>query len=515
MENNSNINWSDLPVHKPDTDLWNRIETELEIQPIIGNIDELPLHNPKTTLWNTINNRLNFYKYARYALYTGIALTIVVLVYLFTDKSTTNKPTVNPENKLTETIKIKENTVNNALTVNSSKSENQSHIAKSINNAKAENEVITEKFVKHENPLAKNHLIALHDNTTKKAENKPVKPVLSKHETAKTNPAVQIETQTNINAVESKNVSDANLPLKEKNIAEPTKEKVNTKIDNQSNTIETNPLPPQAVAKTEVKPLPTNDKTAKDEEDVLRSKLKSATVVSEKALYSIGIDYTYSKIYNAEKFSYSANNQLSQFGISLKYNYRKWIIQTGLNFSSFSDNFTYNSDQQLNQFKTYHYVDSVIYNPQGNIIQYITHPVTINDSVLYQQLLSISRKYTMLNIPLVIGYQLNYGKFSVGLKAGVLCSVIIAEKESMKLPDNPAVSILKIYSTNNSVNKVNWGTILAAEFDYNFTKRLGFSTEPVLQYYFKSLYKEMDINSVSYSQKPYLLGVKFGLYYKF
>jgi hypothetical protein len=128
----------------------------------------------------------------------------------------------------------------------------------------------------------------------------------------------------------------------------------------------------------------------------------------------------------------------------------------------------------------------------------------------------VNKTYSFLNIPVMIAYQYGNRKFTVSLKAGILCTVIISEKETMILPDKPGVSVLKIYSENSAINSINWAGLLSLEIDYHITKRWGFSVEPVIQYYFKPLYQGMDVYTGNSSDiSPYLIGLKTGLFYKF
>ena len=346
--------------------------------------------------------------------------------------------------------------------------------AKSVNKTKADNQiakliVAEKKQVINEQATEKNSSTQIYTNTGQKA----VSPTSN-------------EVVNELIVTEQKSIK------KEENTTKPTI----ISLDTNQNTIETTP--------NEVNGI-----------DPKRVNLKSTNNPVKKGLYTIGIDYTFSKIYNQDKFSYSDNNTIGQYGISMKYNYSNWIFQTGVSYSRFSDQFNYNSDQQQIQFKSYTYVDSVIYNQQGNIIQYVTHPVNIHDTVLFQQTIKASKNYSLLNIPVMLAYQYGFGKVSVSLKAGVLCTLIISEKETISLPETPNVSVLKIYSDGYSINKVNWAGILSAEVDYHINKNWGVSVEPMMQYYFKPLYNGTDINSNSTNQSPYLIGIKTGLFYKF
>ena len=246
-----------------------------------------------------------------------------------------------------------------------------------------------------------------------------------------------------------------------------------------------------------------------------RVNLKSSQKPDRKGYSSVGIDFTYLKIYNRESFSYIDNQFINQYGINYQYNYSNWILQTGMSFSKFSDNLVSKVQFQKDQYNTFNYVDSVIYNSQGEIIQYVTHPVTINDSVIYQEIINVSKKYSFLNIPILAGYQWNYGKFRLSLKSGFLCTIIISEKDEMILPVSQYIKVLEIEPSKTSINGIKWAAVVSAGFSYDITKSWGLSTEPILYYYFKPFYDNMDINSGYGNKSPWLFGIKTGLFYKF
>ena len=113
-----------MPVHKPDPDLWNRIESEMDYLEMVEstnmNVKEMPVHTPAERVWQAIESRLPFIPYYRRAYFrVGIVMLAIVLVsflgwlisQLIIDitpesinpvENTTIQPTADPD----ETLKI-------------------------------------------------------------------------------------------------------------------------------------------------------------------------------------------------------------------------------------------------------------------------------------------------------------------------------------------------------------------------------------------------------------------------
>ncbi len=511
----TNKDWSNLPIHQPDLDLWDRIDTELDLENVSGNLGKLPKHSAGLSVWNSINKKLIFEHYLRYFYIAGIGIAAIVLFFIFMNTSgnhrksnSSNRSKVNDQTE-NQNVISKQNILSNATPSDVSDKRNANSLGKNLKNKtlfiKLPNDKL-EKINSIQNELKEAEEIKSGNNINPGSTvNQPIKRLVIENQQNQNNKANDHLLVSNVLTDTNQTVTMDDIhkdqhnqrvispeTLNENTITTAAKVKSDTNQDaNNIITIETNGIDPRKVH------------------------LKATNQPVKKGMYTIGADYTISKIYNPDRFAYADNKTMGQYGITLKYNYSHWFIQTGVNFSKFSDYLNYNSDQKLNQFRTYNYVDSVIYNPQGAIIQYITHPVTFNDSVLFQQLINATKKYSLMNIPLMFGYQYGYGRFSLSLKAGIMCTFIISEKETILLPDIQNVSVLKVYSDITSIRRTNWAGVLSAEIDYHINKRWGISIEPMLQYYFKPNYNEMDINNNIHNSSPYLMGVKTGLFYKF
>jgi len=83
---NENMNSKfSLPVHKPDPDLWNRIESEMDYLEMVENYDmnvkEMPVYTPAERVWQAIESRLPFIPYYRKS-YFRVSMAIVALLLI-------------------------------------------------------------------------------------------------------------------------------------------------------------------------------------------------------------------------------------------------------------------------------------------------------------------------------------------------------------------------------------------------------------------------------------------------
>ena len=392
MNTISNNNWSNLPTHKPNPDLWDSIDTNLDLEMVSQNIETLPKHLPKSGLWNSINRSLFYHQYLKYVCFSGVALTIAVIFSILLLNNEKNTSISNIKQK-TELINNEDKTICKAdqitkvavhnISLNQNKEIKTSSLRKDITQNKVQI-IDSKKSVKTQTLKGK----AVEDS-------------------------FQIQQKLTSNISDNKVLVNDKIKSEQNNINE-TKQEINTS-DSSSKLVE--------ILKEK------NTEGAK----IPLSKLNIAKSSPEKNwYYSMGIDYSYNVINNKDKFTYSDTKKLNQFGVTGKITYSNWVLQAGVNFSSFNDNTKYKADLRLNKYITYNYVDSVIYSPSGNISQYVTHPVTINNYKDTTQNFLASKKYSMLNIPVLIGYQWRINKVAFTLKTGIQYSLMISEKEELQ-----------------------------------------------------------------------------------
>lgn len=493
MENLSNKDWSNLPLHKPDADLWNRIDTELDIQGVSGSFSQLPKYSPKTDLWKSISFKLTYYQYLKYFYLTGVGIIATILFFVFT----------NPSNKSKEVIKSIEKKETIAITTQTENKEvsNLSESDAKNNNIKNTFAVQEKTIPSEKKEIARiNHNIIDNKIISEKESIQTIQNYISGKETISQTPnnkkeIVKNEVQTETNILANK---AAIIPITLDMETSTTNNPEKSENNNLKQTINKETSVAESIG---IEPKKVN--------------LRSTEKPLKKGYSTIGIDYTILKIYIKEAFSYTNNQLINQFGMSYQYNYFNWLIQTGLSYSKYSDNLVNKVHFQKNQYNTFNYVDSVIYNSQGQIIQYITHPVTINDSLLFFENISTSKNYSFLNIPILAGYQWYYGRIKLSLKTGFLLTVIFSEKTTLVLPVIQNIKVLQIEPSSTSISGIKTAGVVSAALSYDFTKRWGLSIEPIVYYYFKPFYNNMDLIPGYEKKSPWLYGVKTGLFYKF
>ncbi len=492
----SNNNWSNLPAYKPAADLWDRIETDLDVEVVSENVSTLPKYTPKTELWETIHRKLFYQQVLRYIYFSGI--TIVVGLLLYFAYHTKDKA---HDTAFINDIKLKNNvaTANNNTIVATTKSKDASlntvvSDKKETSNTSSENMIYSnkERNTTDVNPTSK---------TSYNNKNKYIDKAKSTSETTsdkiqtKNNDEtkqIEKDQQTNITTEVSANLSNPIVKAEENKSVETNAETV---VNNVSD-------------KPAVNPIATDKEGAK----VPISKLDIATSSIEKQkYYSIGLVYTYNSIKNKNKFSYSDINNISQYGVSGKVTYADWVFQTAINYSSFTDKIKYNADIRISKYINYTYVDSVIYSPSSSLIQqYVTHQVLVNDIETKTKTFVATKRYSILNIPVLVGYQWRINKFSLTIKTGVQCSVVLSEKQELQQVDNN-MSIVELHPFVANIRRTNWAGIISCDLGYSFYKHLNISIEPVIQYYFNPIYNEMDVNT----GLPYTIGIRTGIFYNF
>lgn len=493
MENNTNKNWSDLPVHKPDADLWDRIDTALDLQPVSANLDQLPQYSPNIGLWKSISFKLSVYQYIKYLYFAGATtITAVVLFLVFNNHSQLNKS---------------ENQNVDNLILNPEKISKFSTEKKPLPNKLIEVNKNNKEILNKESDFGKEK-----KNTTSDLVVKTANPVILK---SKISVAEKIKNTDKMSETISK--SDANILMQDvdnmANIVKPFKPEVDTELKT------TKAAEIESTQAVEAKNKTTEHKSEKDEDiqgvEPRKVNMKSVNAFSKKTISKIGVDYSILKIYNKQSFSIAYTEILHQYGVNYQINYGAYLLQTGLSLSRFNDNMTTKADFQKDKLTKYNYVDSVIYNQQGEIIQYITHPVIFNDSVIYQDNVPVRKSYTLLNIPVLIGYQWCIAKFDIAIKSGLMCTMVISGKESIDLPVAADIKVLKTEAVKSSFYAVNWSAVVSSSVSYNFAKHWGISVEPIVYYYFKPMYDNKDIFPDYAKKSPYIFGLKSGLYYKF
>jgi cell division protein FtsN len=222
-----------------------------------------------------------------------------------------------------------------------------------------------------------------------------------------------------------------------------------------------------------------------------------------------GVQYTPEWMFNTVDLK---NKYVHNFGLEFFYSLERYSIRTGagLSIAQGVSEIAYAYNDYL---ATYKKLDSISYsfdNQNNRVVpKYYLSDQDIYDTALNTNVSLIEKRYTYLQIPLILGYDLlQTNRYSFGFRAGPMLSVLISEKAS---DDSYDPGKDKVLSTNNLTPdriKTNWQAIIGMNAGYRFSPVITFELEPQFKYYFNSVYEK-----ASTIRKPYSFEVRASLIY--
>jgi len=192
--------------------------------------------------------------------------------------------------------------------------------------------------------------------------------------------------------------------------------------------------------------------------------------------------------------------------------FNRFFIQSGLSmrFTQDKGNYAIDYNRYLGSYEDVYNVtfDST---ENGVIPTYYTHTVEVYDTVNHYSISETKANYTYLEIPLLMGYRYNFGKFSLFAKAGPAASFLVIKNiPDAGYPEDKA-RIINVDYQIPVRSVVNWQMMLGAGFDYQLADKFSFSLEPTFRF---TLKPEFDLpdgargNTTSF-------GIRAGLNYNF
>jgi hypothetical protein len=237
--------------------------------------------------------------------------------------------------------------------------------------------------------------------------------------------------------------------------------------------------------------------------------------------YSLGLYVNADQIYNTADALDGANNGYG-LGLVGRYHMNKnYFVETGLGAYRTEDGWDYIVDYRANEkIGTYSDVDSISYHiVQGSngqdsaVITYHTHEESVYDSVDRVNNDISKRQYTYLTVPLMVGYSNNFKRFKYSVSTGLIMSLVVHEKQIRNDFNQQNASIISVKEQIYNRISTNWHYSLNLGFGYQFNHRWSMMFEPELRVYLNELYESSPLNGSQ--KKPYSLGMRAGLYYRF
>ena len=239
---------------------------------------------------------------------------------------------------------------------------------------------------------------------------------------------------------------------------------------------------------------------------ILNVPLVTKTEIPQFFTYNIGV--------SPELSLYRNNGQYSESNLWLKtgltYHIGKFSLQTGVGlgyvFDQANYRVRYKSKDSIGYFTD---IISFIITPGNNII-YTTKDVAVYDSIEHVADNRAISRYTYLQIPLLIGYEVfESAHWSIGIKAGPAISFLIASKEASPFIDYPNAQLIRVENNSFSRVKMNWELQAALDIEYRLTKEFSIYADPSYNHYFKPF--ETQESATSKAKDPYSIGIELGI----
>ena len=101
----------------------------------------------------------------------------------------------------------------------------------------------------------------------------------------------------------------------------------------------------------------------------------------------------------------------------------------------------------------------------------------------------------IFEIPLVVGYRVQYKKSSFIFKTGVIAAIIVSKQLSL----NPAYGVDLENIPYPELNPIQWSAAFTGEYNYALFDRFNLMASLTTQYPFNSIYKNYPIQRTFYS----------------
>lgn len=226
--------------------------------------------------------------------------------------------------------------------------------------------------------------------------------------------------------------------------------------------------------------------------------------------FSSGISYSPEWLFNTPGGTKYVNN----LGIEQTFRFRKYSLRTGLGISvtKRTDDLFISYNDWLGTFRR---LDSITFTwDQGHTHAVPTYHFSdqqVWDSLMEQQSTRIIRRYTYLQIPLILGYDFWSGEhFSFGLRLGPVLSVQLASKQVSEAFDPGNNKIIMINQTTSDWIETNCQLMGGINAVYHISRRFDLELEPDARYYFNPAHKKSGITGT-----PWSLGLRVAITIKY
>ncbi|MFH1296633.1 MAG: hypothetical protein ABIJ04_05085 [Bacteroidota bacterium] len=281
-------------------------------------------------------------------------------------------------------------------------------------------------------------------------------------------------------------------------------------IDTQSLAVLTSPEEPLVstdlthtiVSDTMFKPTSSGEQPVVDTVEVQIEKRKRARR-SREWQYAMSAYFSPEWMFN----TLEGDKYVSNFGLEESFRYGRYSLRTGIGLS-----ITRGTNELMVEYNDYlgsfDQLDSISFNwDEKNyhlIPTYYLSNKEIWDSLLQLDYPKVIKRYTYLQIPLILGYDvIRKSWFSLGFRAGPILSLLMKSKTLLNDYDPGKNRIIRINQVTPDRIQTNWQIQGGINVSLHISRRFGLELEPTIKYYFNSVYEKSDA-----TKKPWSVGFR-------
>jgi hypothetical protein len=217
----------------------------------------------------------------------------------------------------------------------------------------------------------------------------------------------------------------------------------------------------------------------------------------------LGAYYAPEWMFNTLEGEKNVNN----FGIEGTFHFGRYSIRTGagLSITRGTNEVTVGYNDYLGSYQK---LDSIEFNWDNNHYKYVPTEYFSNEDV-WDSLMKVAdakivKRYTYLQIPLILGYDFwQNERFSIGVRGGPIFSVLLQTEQLSENYDPGKNKVILVNQIAPERIHTNWQILGGINTTFRFSRRIGIELEPEIRYYFNSVYEKIDNN-----KKPWSVGVR-------
>ncbi|MEI7492665.1 MAG: hypothetical protein WCK92_14790 [Bacteroidota bacterium] len=218
---------------------------------------------------------------------------------------------------------------------------------------------------------------------------------------------------------------------------------------------------------------------------------------------SAGAYYTPEWMFNTLNGDKFVNN----FGVEGTFHFGRYSVRTGVGLS-----ITSGSNEMLRQTNSYlgayNALDSISFqwNQQHTSLvpTYFTQQKSVYDSTLTYNYSYNKKRYTYLQVPLILGYDFWQNNWlSLGVRGGAVMSLLVKSENLSDTYNEGNDKVITINNVSPDRIQLNWQGIGGVNATFRLSRRFSIEVEPDVRYYFNSVYESSEVTT-----KPWSLGVR-------